>query len=183
MFLTSSERSLANDEKRLKEIIDNTLSQIGILILNILIIDFKYEVIDLKLLMFSHETNVSSKIKEFRRFINISNCWIVKTMYKLRYCLHYEQTRYKSEMKWLDYLSAEYDLTKHEVNRAGNAWNLISKYKAIGYFSLPITSIYISVSTDIIASILHDLNTYNTLVTLVNNTHNVSNITNGTYKR
>jgi hypothetical protein len=86
-------------------------------------------------------------------------------------------------MKWLDYLSAEYDLTKHKVNKAGNTWNLISKYKAIGYFSLPITSVYIPVSTNIIASILYNLSTYNTLVTLINNIHNVSNITNSTYKR
>ncbi len=69
------------------------------------------------------------------------------------------------------------------MNKAGNAWNLILKYKAIGYFSLPITSVYILVLTDIIASILHDFNIYNTLVTLINNTHNVSNIINSTYKR
>jgi hypothetical protein len=133
--------------------------------------------------MFSHGTNISLKIKEFRRFINTSNCWIVKTIYKLKYYLHYEQTRYKGKMKWLDYLSAKYDLTKHEVNRVGNVWNLILKYKAIGYSSLPITSVYISVSTDIIASIVHNPSTYNALVTLINETHNVSYITNNTYKR
>jgi hypothetical protein len=99
VLLTSSERSLTNGEKHLKEIINNTLPQIGILILNILIIDSKHKVVDLKLPMFSHGTNISSKIKEFKRFINMSNCWIVKTMYKLRYYLHYEQTRYKGKMK------------------------------------------------------------------------------------
>jgi hypothetical protein len=83
VLLTSSEYFLANGEKCLKEIIDNTLPQIGILILNILIIDFEHEVVDLKLPMFSHGTNISLKIKEFRQFINTSNCWIVRTMYKL----------------------------------------------------------------------------------------------------
>jgi hypothetical protein len=99
VLLTSSERFLANNEKRLKEIINNMLSQIGILILNILIIDFKHKVIDLKLLMFLYGTNISSKIKEFRQFINTSNYWIVRTMYKLRYCLYYKQIRYKGKMK------------------------------------------------------------------------------------
>ncbi len=74
VLLTSNERFLANSEKHLKEIIDNILLQIGILILNILIIDSEHEVVDLKLLMFSHKTNISSKIKEFKQFINMSNC-------------------------------------------------------------------------------------------------------------
>jgi hypothetical protein len=74
VLLTSNKRSLTNSKKHLKEIINNTLLQIDILILNIFIIDFKHEVVDLKLPIFLYETNISSKIKEFRRFINTSNC-------------------------------------------------------------------------------------------------------------
>ncbi len=91
MLLTSSKCFLAN-KKYLKEIIDNTLLQIGILPLNILIIDFEHKIVNLKLLIFSYETNISLKIKKFKQFINTSNYWIVKTMYKLRYYLHYKQT-------------------------------------------------------------------------------------------
>jgi hypothetical protein len=69
------------------------------------------------------------------------------------------------------------------VSQVGNTWNLISKYKAISYFSLLITNVYIPMSTDIIASILYNLSIYNTLVILVNETYNVSYITNGTYKK
>ncbi len=69
------------------------------------------------------------------------------------------------------------------MSQVGNTWNLISKYKAISYFSLLITNVYIPMSTDIIASILYNLSIYNTLVILVNETYNVSYITNGTYKK
>jgi hypothetical protein len=63
VLLTSSKRSLANDKKCLKEIIDNMLSQIDILILNILIIDFKHEVVNLKLSIFSHKQTFLQKLK------------------------------------------------------------------------------------------------------------------------
>jgi hypothetical protein len=42
---------------------------------------------------------------------------------------------------------------------------------------------YISILTDIIASILHNLNTYNILVILINKTYNISYIINDTYKK
>jgi hypothetical protein len=51
-----------------------------------------------------------------------------------------------------------------------NILNLILKYKAINYFSLLITSMYIPVSTNVITSI------YNTLTILVNKTYNISYI-------
>jgi hypothetical protein len=92
VLLTSSECFLANNEKCLKEIINNMLPQIGILILNILIINSEHKIVNLKLLMFLHKTNIFLKIKEFKQFINTSNCWIVKIIYKLRYYLYYEQT-------------------------------------------------------------------------------------------
>ncbi len=114
-------------------------------------------------------------IVELNSLIQMSNCWTIRAMYKLGFCLNVKQKKYDNmNCTWQTYLLDKYGLKKHDITRISQTYHLISQYPAIGYTCCPITFVYNPICKYIRANIAHNSDEYNHLVTKVNTIHDVS---------